>query len=86
MIRAVVRNGGIQPLEPLPPEWEDGRQVVVADLEDSSADGADDFDKWSEDMRILTAGLNDPQEWRDIEAALAETDRQSKAPQRSARV
>jgi hypothetical protein len=38
MIRAVVQNGGIQPLEPLPPDWHDGREVVVGDLADRSAD------------------------------------------------
>ncbi len=38
MIRAVVQNGGIQPLEPLPSDWHDGREVVVGDLANSAAD------------------------------------------------
>ena len=36
MIRAVVQNGVIQPLEPLPPDWHDGREVVVGDGRDQS--------------------------------------------------
>ncbi len=37
MIRAVVQNGVIQPLEPLPPDWRDGREVVVGDAVGQSA-------------------------------------------------
>jgi hypothetical protein len=78
MIRAVVKNGVIQPLEPLPPDWEDGREVVVDDVEEQSPNGAGNIDTWANDMKTLTAVLNDPEEWREIEAALAEADRQSK--------
>jgi hypothetical protein len=79
MIRALVRNGVIEPLEPLPPDWEDGHEVVVQDLEAPSSSCAEDFDSWSEHMRMLTADLNDPREWQEIDAALAEADRQNKA-------
>ncbi len=79
MIHAMVRNGVIQPLEPLPPEWGDGHEVVVQDPEAESANGAEDVDRWSEDMRTLTADLNNPREWQQIEAVLAEADRQNKA-------
>jgi len=79
MIRAVVKNGVIQPLEPLPPDWEDGREVVVDDLDGQSPNGAADIDTWAEDMKSLTAVLNDPKEWQEIEATLTEADRQNKA-------
>jgi hypothetical protein len=79
MIRAVVSKGVIQPLEPLPPNWPDGHEVTVNDVEVPAADGAGDEDQWAEDMEALTATLNDAQEWQEIEAALAEADRQSKA-------
>jgi hypothetical protein len=74
MIRAVVKNGVIQPLEPLPAEWKEGREVVVDDLAESLPSESDEFDKWSEDMKTLTAKLNNAQEWQEIEAALAEAD------------
>jgi hypothetical protein len=79
MIHAMVRNGLIQPLEPLPPEWKDGHEVVVQDPEAPSAKGADDLESWFEDMRKLTADLDNPVEWQQIEAVLAEADRQNKA-------
>jgi len=79
MIRAVVKNGVIQPLEPLPSDWKDGREVLVDDLVEPLPSEPDEFDKWSADMKTLTAELNDPQEWQEIEATLAEADRQNKA-------
>jgi hypothetical protein len=79
MIHAMVRNGMIQPLEPLPPEWQDGHEVVVQDRQAQSANGAEDVDTWSEDMKTLTASLDNATEWQQIEAALAEADRQNKA-------
>jgi hypothetical protein len=79
MIRAVVKNGIIHPLEPLPHDWQEGREVMVQDRQPQPTNGTDDFDAWSEDMKTLTAELNDPQEWQEIEAALAEADCQSKA-------
>jgi hypothetical protein len=79
MIRARVNNGLIQPLEPLPREWQDGREVVVADLAEQQGNGTADLDGWAEDMNRLTAELNDPREWEQMDAALAEADRQNKA-------
>ena len=78
MIRAVVQKGIIRPVDPLPADWEEGRVVAVDDLAEDFADGRDDFETWSNDMKTLTAELNDPEEWRAIEASLAEADRQSK--------
>ena len=79
MIRAVVKSGMIQPLEPLPANWDDGREVVVDELDNGSANGPGELDVWSSDMNALTAGLTDPDEWREIETALTDADRQAKA-------
>jgi hypothetical protein len=79
MIRGIVENGIIQPLEPLPLEWHNGREVVVADLADQPGNGSEDFDTWAQDMNRLTVELNDPREWEQIDAVLAEADRQNKA-------
>jgi hypothetical protein len=78
MIRAVVRNGVVQPLEPLPADWNDGRQVVVEEFEPCPV-MAEDVDRWSSEMNELTAALNDAEEWQEIETALAEADREAKA-------
>jgi ABC-type transporter Mla subunit MlaD len=74
MIRAVVRNGVIQPLEPVPADWNDGRAVIVEELEET----ADTLEKWTCDMNALTAELDDPEEWQRIESALAEAGRLAK--------
>jgi hypothetical protein len=78
MIRAVIKNGAIQPLEPLPAEWKDGRQVVVDQVEPTALE-VGEIDRWASEMNELTAALNDAEEWREIEAALAEADREAKA-------
>ncbi len=39
MIRAIVQNGVIRPIEPLPPDWQDGREVIVGIAPDLSANG-----------------------------------------------
>jgi hypothetical protein len=79
MIRGVVKNGVIHPLEPLPADWEDGREVLVDDVVEESSNGSADVDHWTEEMNALTAELNVPEEWHAIEEVLAEADRQNKA-------
>ena len=79
MIRAVVNNGVIQPLEPLPASWENGRELVVDARQEALGNGPDDLDDWSLEMNALTATLDDPTEWQEIDALLAEADRQAKA-------
>jgi len=75
MIRAVVKNGVILPMEPLPSGWNEGHSVVVEELNET----ADSLEKWASDMNALTAELADPEEWQRIESALAEADRQAKS-------
>jgi hypothetical protein len=79
VICAIVKDGIIQPLEPLPPEWQNGHEVRVGEVAEQQENGADDFDRWVDDMNKLTAQLDDPREWEQIEAVLAEADRQNKA-------
>src|SRR5437016_2245247 len=43
MPKAVLKNGVIYPLEPLPPEWADGRELRVESAEE---DEDRDFDSW----------------------------------------
>ena len=78
MIRAVVQNGVIQSLDPLPPAWLDGREVVVEEAGAQTDVKSPDHDNWYQDMAELSAELNDSREWDQIEATLAEADRQSK--------
>lgn len=78
MIRAIVQNGIIQPLDPLPPTWSDGREVVVEEADAQSDVQSRENDNWYQDMAELTAELNDSREWDQIDGTLADADRQAK--------
>jgi hypothetical protein len=75
MPRAIVKGGMIYPIEPLPPDWIDGHEVVV---EDARPDSPEAIDKWYADMEELTKDM-DPEEDKRLEEALAEADRLAKA-------
>jgi hypothetical protein len=77
VIRAIVEHGQIRPLEPLPSEWVDGRELRV--LEAGSGELPEEPDTWCEEMDTLAAELNDPEDWARIEAALAEADIQARS-------
>jgi len=77
VIRAIVEHGQIRPLEPLPSEWADGRELHV--LEAGSPEGQEEPDTWCAEMDGLAAALDDPEDWARIEAALVEADRHAKS-------
>jgi hypothetical protein len=51
MLKAVLRQGVIVPLEPLPPDWEEGAALEV----DKSAAPSLDIDAWAKSMDQLCA-------------------------------
>jgi hypothetical protein len=51
MLKAVLKKGTIVPLEPLPPEWEEGATLEVARVEAPSVD----IDAWAQKMSQLCA-------------------------------
>ena len=73
-IKAILRNGSIQPLEPLPSDWAEGKELVV---EDSAPAAADDLDAWSREIDEAARQLpvEEHEQFRD---ALDEVERQSK--------
>jgi hypothetical protein len=75
MIRAVVQNGLIRPLDPMPVEWIEGRVVLV---EDAESDTTDDLATWYEELQLLGPAQYDPGEREQIRATLAEADAQAK--------
>jgi hypothetical protein len=68
MPRAILRDGVIYPLEPLPSEWEDGREVWV---EDAPAESPEAFDRWSQEMKDLCA-TGSPEDDDRLQAAIDE--------------
>jgi hypothetical protein len=51
MLKAILRQGVIVPLEPLPEEWEDGATLEVSKVQPTPAD----IDAWAESMNQLCA-------------------------------
>ena len=75
MVRALLKNGRIEPVEPLPPEWAEGQELLV-DARRPSDDPAD-IDRWARELEEGSAGIS-PEDARELEQALAEIERQSK--------
>jgi hypothetical protein len=76
MIRAIIQNGQIRPLEPLPAEWTEGRQVIVEDAESTPSD---DLEQWYRELQELGPAQFEPGEWERVQATLVEADEMAKA-------
>ena len=75
-IRAIIENGQIHPLDPLPAEWGEGRQVIVAD---AGAASSDDLDEWYRGLQGLGPARYEPGEWERVQATLAQADELARA-------
>ena len=73
---AVIENGAIRPLEPLPAEWRDGREV---DIEDADRSPTDDLDEWDRELHLLGPALYEPGESEKAQELLKEADEQAKS-------
>ena len=51
MLKAILRKGTIVPLEPVPPEWEEGAALEIAKTEAAHID----IDAWAKAMNELCA-------------------------------
>jgi len=76
VIRAVVQNGLIRPVEPLPAEWNEGRQVIVEDADFTSAE---ELEGWYRELQRLGPAQYEPGERQQVQAVLNEADEQAKA-------
>ncbi len=75
MIRAILKNGTIQPLDPIPRDWPDGVALHVDAAEPS--DDVESIDRWYAEVNALAAQI-DPRDMARLEAALREADDQAK--------
>jgi len=80
MPRAVLKNGVIYPLEPLPPEWAEGQELEVAPVRPAN-DSAEAIEQWARDMEELCAD-SDPEDEARMMAAIEEQRREAKAQAR----
>ncbi len=75
MVRAVLENGVIRPVEPLPPEWREGQELVVETGGRAHSDDADD--RWAKEFVEATQAITDEDHDR-LMAAIEEHKRESK--------
>lgn len=75
MIRAVVNNGRIWALDPLPREWIDGRELQIEAVEETSTDTV--IDAWVHDLESLAAQI-DRADIASLETALRRADEEAK--------
>lgn len=76
MIRAIIEDGQIRPLEPLPAEWIEGSQLIV---DDAGAPPSDDLEEWYRELQELGPAQYEPGEWERVQATLAEADEMARA-------
>ena len=70
MPKAVLRNGLIHPVEPLPADWKEGEEL---DVQKAEEDSLQDLDQWYEELEAMVAE-NDPADLAELEATLKESD------------
>lgn len=76
MIRAILKNGVIQPIDPLPPDWQEGQELSI----DSLPNGSDDPEairRWADELRRRAAEVPEEDHAR-VAELLAEQDRIAK--------
>lgn len=75
MIRATLHNGKIQPVDPLPATWEEGRQLLVQEAEASVASA--EVEEWFRRVETAAAAIR-PEDHAQLLANLEEADRLAK--------
>lgn len=78
MIHGVIQDGTILPLDPIPPEWGDGRQVVIEAAGEDSLDERAKIEKWYADLEALGPAQYEPGEREVIDKIMADADREAK--------
>jgi hypothetical protein len=76
MLKAIVSRGEIRPLEPLPPDWQEGQQLRI----EKADDGDTPVEEIDRDFAVLAAlcAASEPAEEEQLECALQEAHRQAK--------
>ncbi len=78
MIRAIVRNGRLEPLEPLPRNWNEGTELSIEmALPSDSPVGAANWQQQFDEMEAHAAQVS-PEDITELNAILDENDRQQK--------
>ncbi len=76
MIRAIIKDGAIQPVDPLPADWCDGREVIVEEVDPVSTD---DLEEWYRELQLLGPARYEPGEREQVQLVLNDADEQAKS-------
>jgi len=76
MLKAVVSHGEIRPLEPLPPDWQEGQPLRIEKVDD----GESSVEEIDRDFAMLATlcEASEPANEEQLERALQEANRQAK--------
>lgn len=75
MVKAVLRHGAIEPLSPLPSNWTDGQELVIAEARAKAKD--ESLAAWSREIDELAAQIPGD-DFDRIDQALAQADQEAK--------
>ena len=75
MIHAIYKNGQIQPVDEIPDDWQDGKELIVE--ETGPSDDPAEITRWYEELQRLAAEVPDEDHDR-VMAALEEQKRVGK--------
>jgi hypothetical protein len=78
MIRAILRDGMIQPLDPLPTGWGEGQELQIIESETEPSDDPEAIERWCRELTALMNQPHDPADPARLKSALAEADRLAK--------
>ena len=85
MTRAVLRNGVIVPLDPLPSEWKEGEELIVESARGENL-SPEELDRWAREMDELCAD-SDPKTNSECKPLLMSIDAKRRTvPGRNSRV
>jgi len=54
-IKAILRHGVIHPVEPLPPDWAEGQELLIEEPKTSHANT--EISQWAQEMDAATAQI-----------------------------
>ena len=74
-IKAILRQGVIEPVEPLPPDWAEGQELLIKEPQTSQPDAQ--ISQWAQEMDAATAQIPAEEHERFL-TALEEIERESK--------
>jgi hypothetical protein len=77
MLRAIIKDGLIYPLDPLPPGWTEGQEVEITG-EVVPPDDPESVERWYQELARVSAELADPRAWTRIDERLAEVNRRAR--------